>query len=935
MKITSFLSLVFLVFLNVMFSNAQETGFTCGHSEMQKKLFNENPNLKLEYDKLSEIARNRAFDNTKKRGVKYIIPVVFHILHENGVENISDDQVRDQMNILNRDYNKLNADTADVNPAFKDLIANCGFEFRLATKDPYGNCTNGIEHIYTHLTNNASDVSKINQWDRTKYLNVWVVKTIGQSGVAGYAYFPGSASLGFMGDGIIIKHEYIGSIGTSSENTSRALTHEIGHYFGLPHVWGPGNDPQIECGDDGVTDTPVSKGYTSCPTPSLQNKTIPNPEKGVPLQDQTCISNFIANYTLDSVTTNSGISDNSPLPDVQEVNLTKLKAVGVGLNSTKNAQFAFDNWGTGGINRDTTFTKQTGTIDFTKYYETKLNVAKNHLMNISKLTFKTSRDSNGVKSFVVRSSIDNFSSNLPITTSDKNITRIIKNQVYIKRDTTKPFVSTVTLDSKFFDLKDTQNVTFRIYGWNAEKSNGIFNIDSLFISGKTGAIENIENYMEYSYCSKMFTLGQEKLMKFYLDTTISHRNNLYTTKNLSETGTSDLTTVTCKPKAYFYASSNINKICTGSTLSFKDASWSSGATKRTWYFEDGTPSTSTDLNPKVTFNVKGFKKVSLVLENEAGKDSLVIPNYVVVQEDTTYFTGPLSANFENGKPWMWYTENDENNFASFQIVDKYGYNQSKCFKLNNFKDVSEAKIYEDDAYYYARLAGSKDAIISPAIDLSTTSTPTLSFDYAFATNAYYDSLVTDKINVYISKNCGRTWTQVYSITGSKGSGFSPSSKELLTAGNYNGKDFNPTANNYWKSINIDLDKSIGSSDIKTRVKIEFVASSYANNLFIDNIAINGVLQIKENPLNAMDLKIVPNPTTSRDGITVNYQANSEPITFELVDIQGKTLSKLENNNRNSFVSQQIGEGLNLATGCYYLNVKQGNYQTTKKVVIIE
>jgi large-conductance mechanosensitive channel len=124
MKITSFLSLVFVVFLNVLFSNAQETGFACGHSEMQKKLFNENPNLKLEYDKLSEIARNYTFDNNKKRGGKYIIPVVFHILHQNGVENITDEQVLDQMAILNKDFNKLNADTADIHPAFKDLIAS-------------------------------------------------------------------------------------------------------------------------------------------------------------------------------------------------------------------------------------------------------------------------------------------------------------------------------------------------------------------------------------------------------------------------------------------------------------------------------------------------------------------------------------------------------------------------------------------------------------------------------------------------------------------------------------------------------------------------------------------------------------------------------------------------------------------------------------------
>ena len=85
------------------------------------------------------------------------------------------------------------------------------------------------------------------------------------AGLAGYAYKPGVVD-GFLYplDGIIILSNYIGSIGTSSYTTSRALTHEIGHYLSLSHLWGDTNSPGAACGDDGILDTPETMGWTTC-----------------------------------------------------------------------------------------------------------------------------------------------------------------------------------------------------------------------------------------------------------------------------------------------------------------------------------------------------------------------------------------------------------------------------------------------------------------------------------------------------------------------------------------------------------------------------------------------------------------------------------------------------------------------------------------------
>src|SRR5690606_4271114 len=102
---------------------------------------------------------------------------------------------------------------------------------------------------------------------RDKYLNVWISRNM--DGAAGYAYYP-DATAGFLQifDGIMQLANYTGSIGISNVNNSRTLTHEIGHYLNLAHPWGSTNEPGLVCGDDGVEDTPITRGWNFCPAPA-------------------------------------------------------------------------------------------------------------------------------------------------------------------------------------------------------------------------------------------------------------------------------------------------------------------------------------------------------------------------------------------------------------------------------------------------------------------------------------------------------------------------------------------------------------------------------------------------------------------------------------------------------------------------------------------
>lgn len=271
MFIKKYLFLLLSIVIINNYSKAQNNVPCTANSETEN-LINQHPELKFSIEQMQKTLDNMDFSKLEKnkRG-QYIVPLVFHVLHNYGTENISDAQIEDAVKILNEDYNKKNADTIGIIPLFKPLIANVGFEFKLANKDPQGNCTNGIDRINSYKAfvgkNGNGNQSKLNQWNRSIYFNIWVVNDVDGvpgSNVLAFALFPAAAHYMFYYDGVIVESSCVGSIGTGIPMLRKTLTHEIGHSMNLQHTWGSTNQPKVACGDDGVQDTPETKGHDNC-----------------------------------------------------------------------------------------------------------------------------------------------------------------------------------------------------------------------------------------------------------------------------------------------------------------------------------------------------------------------------------------------------------------------------------------------------------------------------------------------------------------------------------------------------------------------------------------------------------------------------------------------------------------------------------------------
>lgn len=247
---------------------AQAQPHSCGQAEVTEHLFAQHPEwreqFRAAYQSVPQSQRPKPSADKSGQAYDYLIPVVFHVLHQNGSENISDAQIQDQIRILNRDYQKDNADTANVAAAFQSNIADVRFAFALAKTDPQGKCTNGITRHVTSTTNwDANNLGLFAySWPRDKYLNIYVVKTMNIAATA-YAFLPGTP-VPANADCIVTLHNMVGSIGTGTVSNSRVITHEVAHWFGIQHIWGTSNSPGVACGDDEVEDTPITKGFTTC-----------------------------------------------------------------------------------------------------------------------------------------------------------------------------------------------------------------------------------------------------------------------------------------------------------------------------------------------------------------------------------------------------------------------------------------------------------------------------------------------------------------------------------------------------------------------------------------------------------------------------------------------------------------------------------------------
>lgn len=255
-----------------------------------------------------KIQQDKAADSPfREQQTIYELPVVVHVIHngENvGTDaNISERQILSQLETLNEDFRKLNENQVSQLPSgFRSLAADTRIQFVLARQNPEGLPTSGITRtqgsrsVYNPTTDDF-ELKSLIHWSPDDYINIYVAPL--SNPYIGYAQFPETDKLAGLDqglsvaqtDGVVIDYRYFGQGGSAvSGSRGRTATHELGHYFGLRHIWGDGDCDR----DDYVEDTPPADGeHTGCPTDNPQSCGTPDMYQNyMDYTDDRCMSLF-------------------------------------------------------------------------------------------------------------------------------------------------------------------------------------------------------------------------------------------------------------------------------------------------------------------------------------------------------------------------------------------------------------------------------------------------------------------------------------------------------------------------------------------------------------------------------------------------------------------------------------------------------------------
>lgn len=317
-------------------------------------------------DRVNETFERAKLVGTQNREEVLTIPVVVHVVYNTAAENIPDSVIYNQIDILNADFRRTNEDAVNVRDTFNSIVGDTYIDFRLATVDPEGNPTTGITRTNTAVTSfldfaplaegvkHTAD-GGVDAWDKSRYLNIWVcdMSYFGDVFLLGYAtppdgldHWPPGAIDG-MDDGVVVQYHCFGSNnpntlmigGVARDVYGRTLTHEVGHYLGLRHIWGDGG-----CGEqDGIDDTPNMSSESPQDCDLVKNTCVDD------IGDLGDLPDMVENYMdysaetcQNSFTIGQGNLMRSVIENFREGLIDDNPAVGLGIEEQQDSPFEIE-----------------------------------------------------------------------------------------------------------------------------------------------------------------------------------------------------------------------------------------------------------------------------------------------------------------------------------------------------------------------------------------------------------------------------------------------------------------------------------------------------------------------------------------------------------------------------------------------------------------
>lgn len=363
---------------------------------------------------------------------------------------------------------------------------------------------------------------------------------------------------------------------------------------------------------------------------------------------------------------------------------------------------------------------------------------------------------------------------------------------------------------------------------------------------------------------------------------------------------SDLYTPSTEPPVAGFTS-DVAVVCVGDSVQFTDLSYNA-APGWNWNIDGGSPANSTDRNPVIYFHEEGIFDVSLTVQNQNGTDSATVHQYIVVFGNGE--SPPVEESFEgiaNLEDEQWFTENP-NNDVTWQLNGSVGFESDQSAWINNWENTT----------------GRLDHLKSPAYDLTNANSAILTFKVAYAQRS---PLNADRLRLYISNNCGETWSLRGQWVGISN----------LPTAEITDEPFVPQGEEDWQMITI---STINSTYFGPNFMFRFeFLNDNGNNIYIDDINLDATfVGIEEETGAVTDVELFPNPARGQTTLQYSLKENAE-VDMSLLDATGRVIRQLDAGRKTQGEYRKTIHTYELSQGVYLVRIAVNDKIVSRKLFI--
>ena len=952
------------------------------------------------------ISSKSGYNKSKKRGADnigaqrtkstYQIPVVFHIIHNGeaigSVQTCREAQIQSQLSVLNKDFKRLNADAGNTPAEFLPVAGAFDVEFVLAKQSPEGLVSDGIVRVKGSKTswsmNDNYTLKSLSYWPAEDYLNIWVANL---SDVLGYAQFPVSGLPGLensstnrLTDGVVISYTVVGSIDDGAFNLQpnfrkgRTTTHEVGHFFGLRHIWGDDSGGCTET--DYVDDTPNQGGSTSgCPshprtscasiTSMFQNYLDYTNDDCMNIFTQGQVSRMVTvienSPRRASLTTSHGLFD--PVPVANDLGLREIVTPQAGECATPFIpKVDIRNYGNNSISSARIRLKKDGVITETKdfTFNPVLNVLESTTVTFSPFSLSSGNHNVTIEILLTNSTTDGIPAN-----------NVLSQDVLIPQSIAIPFLETfATLPAAWTITNPDQFITWQLASTPPNGSNKAIKMEFYNYEDNLGEIDllitpviNLTSapaaLLKFDVAYARYLSSNDGLKVVLLDecnTDLSQGIVVYeksgaslaTTTSISADFTpstsGDWRNEAIDLSAYIgqnnlqLAFVGINDY--GNNLYLDNISLTTAPIYDIILQKVLAPSPvtcSNQVQPKLRIENAGTLisslKVISVVNGALSTQSftgLNFPGNSVIEIDLT------TKGLADGENEIFFELTDPDNETDFNPANNKQYVKTIVNRFDdriplrqdfegNFDEEWVRTNPVDGMDWQPTVINGNTSIFVEAFsntvsgDQSWLVSPVLDFTTIEEASLTYDvsyayrENTSDIFYILASTDCGSTFTDtLYTASGSS-----------LSNGLYSGASWQPQGEGDWTNKSLTLAELAGKPDVRIALVFE---NDQGNNFYLDNIE----FYVSEDPIKITEIfSVYPNPSANGDAVVSFNLPEKGTVALDIIDPMGKVLLS---ETLTDILNQTFPFSLsNRSSGVYLVRVITGGNVYLQKLIVIK